>query len=472
MEWINSLSWTLEYPLKAKKGRVRISMDQQTVLFSNKSLRTMIIPLYLEQLLVMLVGLADTLIVSYAGEAAVSGVSLVNQFNTIFIYLFTALASGGAVIISQYIGKRAADEAGESASQLLSFSTVFSVMIAVLVLIGNERMLGLMSGKVEDDVMEACITYLRISAYSYPALAVYNSGAAVFRSIGKTSVTMYLSAASNILNVIGNGIGVFVLKAGVAGVAYPSLIARIFSAAAITWLCFREKNEIVYRCKWIFRWNGSLMKHILNIAIPNGLENGVFQLVKVALSSIVALFGTYQIAANGVAQSIWSLAALAGVSMGPVFITVIGQCMGNGDAKAADVYFRKLTRITLLISSAWNLLIFLLTSTFLNLYALEPETKQLVIRLVLIHNLFNAVAYPFSGALSNGLRAAGDVKFTMYVSIISTIAVRLLLSYLFGITMQMGVIGIAAAMVCDWSIRAGLFIWRQKSGRWKSFRVI
>lgn len=214
------------------------------------------------------------------------------------------------------------------------------------------------------------------------------------------------------------------------------------------------------------------MKHILNIAIPNGLENGVFQLVKVALSSIVALFGTYQIAANGVAQSIWSLAALAGVSMGPVFITVIGQCMGNGDAKAADVYFRKLTRITLLISSAWNLLIFLMTPTFLNLYALEPETKQPVIRLVLIHNLFNAVAYPFSGALSNGLRAAGDVKFTMYVSIISTIAVRLLLSYLFGITLQMGVIGIAAAMVCDWSIRAGLFIWRQKSGRWKSFRVI
>ena len=447
-------------------------MGQKAVLFSPRDLRAMIVPLFLEQLLVMLVGLADTLIVSYAGEEAVSGVSLVNQFNTIFIYLFTALASGGAVVISQYIGRRAAEDAGEAASQLLSFSSAFSVLIGVLVLLGNERILSALFGKVETDVMDACILYLRISAYSYPALAIYNAGAALFRSIGRTSVTMYLSIASNIINVIGNVIGVFVLKAGVAGVAYPSLIARAFSAVVITWLCFRKQNPVVYRCKWIFRWNGSLMKSILNIAVPNGLENGIFQLVKVALSSIVALFGTYQIAANGVAQSIWSLAALAGVSMGPVFITVIGQCMGNGDTQAADDYFRKLTRITLLISSAWNLLIFLLTPAFLRLYALEPETKQLVIWLVLIHNLFNAVAYPFSGALSNGLRAAGDVKFTMYVSVISTLAVRLLLSWLLGIGLQMGVIGIAIAMVCDWVIRAAIFFWRQRSGKWKTFRVI
>ena len=447
-------------------------MDQQTTLFSNESLKAMIIPLFLEQLLVMLVGMADTLVVSYAGEAAVSGVSLVNQFNTIFIYLFTALASGGAVVISQYIGRKVNDDAGESASQLLSFSTTFSILVAVLVLIGNERMLRMMFGKVENSVMEACITYLRVSAYSYPALAVYNSGAALFRSMGKTSVTMYLSVASNIINVIGNLIGVFVFHAGVAGVAYPSLIARTFSAVVITVLCFQRKNEVFYRCKWIFQWNGDFMKQILRIALPNGMENGIFQLIKVALSSMVALFGTYQIAANGVAQSIWSLAALAGVAMGPIFITVIGQCMGNGDTKTADDYFRKLTRITLLLSSAWNLLIFLLTPLFVRFYALEPETKQLVILLVLIHNLFNAVAYPFSGALSNGLRAAGDVKFTMYVSVISTVAVRLMLSWVFGIVLQMGVIGIAIAMVCDWSLRAVIFFWRQKSGKWKVFRVI
>ena len=447
-------------------------MEQLKELFSNKDLKAMIIPLFLEQLLVMLVGMADTLVVSYAGEAAVSGVSLVNQFNTIFIYLFTALASGGAVVISQYIGRNENNSAGESASQLLLFSTLFSIFIAVLVLAGNKGMLRLLFGKVEDSVMQACITYLRISAYSYPALAVYNAGAAVYRSLGKTSVTMYLSIASNVINVIGNIIGVFGLHAGVAGVAWPSLIARTFSAVVITFLCFREANGVFYRGKWIFMWDGNLMKRILNIAVPNGIENGIFQLVKVALSSIVALFGTYQIAANGVSQSIWSMAALAGVSMGPAFITVIGQCMGNKDTCAAEYYFRKLTRITLLLSAAWNLLIFLLTPLFMKFYSLSPETKNLVIWLVLIHNIFNAVAYPFSGALSNGLRAAGDVKFTMYVSIASTILGRLLLSYLLGITLDMGVIGIAIAMVCDWSIRAVIFLWRQKSGKWKTFQVI
>ena len=448
------------------------TMSEEQMPFSNKDLKAMIVPLFLEQLLVMLVGMADTLVVSYAGESAVSGVSLVNQFNTIFIYLFTALASGGAVVISQYVGRNESDSAGESASQLLLFSTLFSVLIAVLVLVGNQSMLRLLFGRVEDSVMQACVTYLRISAYSYPALAVYNAGAAVYRSLGKTSVTMYLSVASNLINVVGNIIGVFVLRAGVAGVAWPSLIARLFSAVVITVLCFQKKNEVVYRGRWIFRWDGKLMQRILHIAVPNGIENGIFQLVKVALSSIVALFGTYQIAANGVAQSIWSMAALAGVSMGPAFITVIGQCMGNRDVEAAEYYFKKLTKITLLLSTAWNLLIFLLTPVFLQLYALEPQTKQLVIWLVLIHNIFNAAAFPFSGALSNGLRAAGDVKFTMYVSIASTIFGRLVLSYLLGITLDMGVIGIALAMVCDWIIRAVIFFWREKSGKWKAFQVI
>lgn len=447
-------------------------MEQKAEVFSNQKLKEMIVPLFFEQFLVMLVGMADTLVISHAGEAAVSGVSLVNQFNTIFIYLFTALASGGAVVISQYIGRSAKDAAGASASQLLLFSTGFSIIVAGMVLVGNEWILRLMFGKVEDSVMEACVTYLRISAYSYPALAIYNSGAAVYRSLEKTNVTMYLSVASNIINVIGNLIGVFVLRAGVAGVAYPSLAARIFSAVVITLLCFQRKNGVFYRGKWIFKWDSAAMRQILKIAVPNGLENGVFQLVKVALSSIVALFGTYQIAANGVAQSIWSLAALAGVAMGPVFITVIGQCMGKRDTEGADYYFKKLTRITLLLSSVWNLLIFLLTPLFMKGYALEPETRQLVVGLVLIHNIFNAAAFPFSGALSNGLRAAGDVKFTMYVSIASTIAGRLLLSYFFGIIFHMGVIGIAIAMVCDWIIRAVIFILRQKSGKWKAFQVI
>lgn len=280
------------------------------MMFSNKDLKRMIVPLFLEQLLVILVGLADTFVISFAGESAVSGVSLVNSFNTIFIFLFTALASGGAVIVSQYIGGKKREMAGESASQLFMASILFSLGIMAAVLLFGYPLMRFLFGKVEQDVMEACLVYLRISAYSYPALAVYNAGAALFRSIGKTTVTMYLAVISNLINIIGNIFGVFVLHAGVAGVAYPSLIARTFSAVAVTILCFRKENSVRYRWRWIGCFNFGLLKKILRIAVPNGVEQGIFQFVKVALSSVVALFGTSQIAANGIAQSIWSLAAL------------------------------------------------------------------------------------------------------------------------------------------------------------------
>lgn len=441
-------------------------------MFTDSGLKKMILPLFGEQFLVMLVGIADTLAVSYAGEAAVSGVSLVNQFNTVFIYLFTALASGGAVVISQYLGRKEDEYAGETASQLFLFSAGFSVAAAAMVLFGNEAMLRLLFGNVDQSVMDACVTYLRISAYSYPAIAVYNAGAAVFRSLGRTDVTMYLSVVSNGINIVGNIIGVFILHAGVAGVAWPSFFARVFLALAMTAFCFEKNIRAAYKKKWIFSWNGSLMKSILKIAVPNGIENGIFQFVKVALSSMVALFGTRQIAANGVAQSIWSLAALAGVSMGPVFITVIGQCMGKHDTEAAEYYFRKLAKLTVLGSAGWNFLILILTPLFLRFYSLDSNTRQLVILLVLIHNVFNAVAYPFSGALSNGLRAAGDVKFTMYISVFSTIAVRLLFSWLLGIVLNMGVVGIAYAMAGDWVFRAAVFAVRFQKGSWKRFQVI
>jgi len=206
--------------------------------------------------------------------------------------------------------------------------------------------------------------------------------------------------------------------------------------------------------------------------VPNGVENGIFQLVKVALSSVVALFGTYQIAANGIAQSIWSLAALAGVTMGPVFITVIGQCMGAGDTAQAEHYFKKLLKITLTISLVWNALVFAITPIMMNFYQISGEAKRLVIILVLIHNVFNTVAFPMSGPLSNGLRAAGDIKFTMIVSIASTIGGRLVFSVLLAIGLNWGVIGIAAAMCLDWIIRAVIFALRLKSGKWKEFKVI
>ena len=441
-------------------------------LFSNRDLKLLILPLFGEQLLAMLVGVADTVMVSYAGEAAVSGVSLVNMLNTFFIYLFTALASGGAVVVSQYIGRGDRENGDLASGQLHTVSFLFSLVCMGTALLFDRQLLGLLFGQVEADVMEASVIYLRISAYSYPALAVYNAGAALYRSMGKTQVTMNISLVMNLINVVGNAIGIFVLHAGVAGVAWPSTISRIFAAVAMTLLCFSKKNAVRLLWKNILTWKGSMVRRLLGIAVPNSIENGLFQLAKVGLSSITALFGTVQIAANGVAQSIWSLAALVGAALGPAFITVVGRCMGAQDTEAADYYMKKLLRLTFFISVTWNALVLVGTPLLLMLYDLSQEAKNLVFILVVIHNLFNAVAFPLSGPFSNGLRAAGDVKFTMYISLFSTIVCRVALSVLLGLWMDLGVIGIALAMAGDWCVKAVILLLRYKGGRWKAFRVL
>ena len=441
-------------------------------MFTNKDLKNLILPLFVEQFLLMFVGIADTFVVSFSSEADVSGVSLVTSFNTVLIFLFTALSSGGAVIISQYIGSRNEQAASRSSGQLLMISTVISAGMAALILVFHTQLLRLLFGRIEADVMAACESYLWITTLSLPFLAIYDAGAALCRSIGKTNVTMNISIVANVINVVGNCIGVFVLGLGAAGVAYPSLISRVLSAAAVTVYCFQSKNSVRYRFPDIFAWDGSLLKRIMGIALPNGVENGVHQFVKVALSSMVALFGTYQIAANGVAQSIWSLASIMGLAMAPVYTTVIGQCMGAGDISGANLYFRKLNKITLVLSILWNALVFAMTPLIVRYSAISQEAKDLVIWLVLINNIFNGLAYPFAGSLGNGLRAAGDVQFTMVVSITLTIAARLFFSALFGLWLGWGVIGVAIGMSIDLVFRGAIFIWRLKSQRWTRFQLI
>ena len=441
-------------------------------MFSDKDLKNLIFPLFVEQFLLMFVGFADTFVVSFSSEADVSGVSLVTSFNTVLIFLFTALSSGGAVIISQYIGSQKKKTASQAAGQLLLISIIISFFAAILILVFRQPLLKLLFGKIEPDVMNACEIYLVITTLSLPALAVYDAGASLCRCIGKTNVTMYISAVTNILNVIGNCVGVLILHLGAAGVAYPSLITRILSAVAVTAYCFNHKLSVSYEVPSILRWDGSLQKKIMHIALPNGVENGVHQLVKVALSSMVALFGTYQIAANGVAQSIWSLASIMGLAMAPVYTTVIGQCMGAQDIEAANFYFKKLNKITLILSILWNALIFAITPLIIQYSAISAKAKSLVIWLVLINNIFNGLAYPSAGPLGNGLRAAGDVKFTMITSIVLTIAARLLFSALFGLVLGWGVIGVALGMSIDLVFRGAIFIWRLHSQKWTKFQII
>ena len=443
-----------------------------SLLFDNRSLAKLIFPLFIEQFLLMFVGIADTFTVSFSSEADVSGVSLVTSFNTVMIFLFTAMSSGGAVVISQYLGRKDTAKASRSAGQLLMISTVISVVLTILILCFRRPLLRLLFGKIDDKVMEACDSYLWITTLSLPFLAIYDAGAALLRSTGKTNVTMNIQLISNILNIVGNCLCVFLWKMGASGVAWPSLVSRLLSSTAVTIYCFLGKNSTHYNAKDIFSLDKSLLKKILKIAVPSGVENGVHQLVKVALSSMVALFGTYQIAANGVAQSIWSLASIMGLAMSPVFTTVIGKCMGAKDIQQAKFYFRKLTIITLVLSIIWNGITFAITPVIVSHSAISEQAKNLVIWLVLINNIFNAIAYPFAGPLGDGLKATGDIKFTMITSITLTLLARLFFSALFGLWLNLGAIGVAIGMSIDLVIRGILYLIRLISGKWTHFQII
>ncbi len=448
------------------------SLSKERQHFGNRELISLIVPILIEQLLTMLVGIADTLMVSYAGDAAVSGVSLVNQLNNVFIFIFGAIASGGAVVASQYVGRNDSENGKTAAGQLMLITALISLLFTGVSVFFRKPLLLILFGKVEADVMSASLIYLTLSALSFPAIAVYNSASALLRSMGKTQTVMKVSAAMNIINTAGNAIGIFVLHAGVAGIAVPSLISRLFAAAAMLIFISDNKNILYLKIKYIFIWNSAMIKRILGVSIPNSIENGLFQLSKVALSGIVALFGTVQIAANGVAQSFWSMASLFCIAFGYAFVTVIGQCIGAGDIEAADYYNKKLLRITYIGSAAWNFLITALTPLTLVLYNLTAEEKRLVFILVLIHSIFNVILCPVAFSLSNGLRAAGDIKFTMYASIIATVICRVIFSVILGIWLNMGVIGICFAMVVDWLVKAVLIAVRYKSRRWTEFKLI
>ena len=372
----------------------------------------------------------------------------------------------------QYLGSKKREDADLAASQIFHINAVLSLVCTLaMLLLGNAILSGLY-GSVEPTVMEACRIYLRIVILSFPANAVYNAGAALYRSMGKTRTTMFVSIAMNLINVAGNAIGVFALRAGAAGVAWPTTISWYFAAIVMTVLCLNEKNDVCLRARKALRIQKEMAWRILKIAVPGGIENGLFQLAKVVLGSLIATLGTAQIAANGIGQTIWSFASLVNVAMSPVYITVVGQCMGAKDAAAADYYMRKLTRLTVLLAVLWNAAVILFLPVILPLYDITDETKRLIFLIVIIHNLFCGIVQPFSMPLAAGLRAAGDVKFAMYSAIFCTVVLRTALSFVLALWLHLGVVGIALAMVLDWTVKAALDLLRYREGKWRGMEVI
>lgn len=435
-------------------------------LFSKKDLRKLIIPLILEQTLAITVGMADTMMISSAGEAAVSGVSLVDMFNNLIISVLAALATGGAVVTSQCIGAGRREEACQSARQLVFTEAAITIGISVLVLLFHRQILGLFFGQIEADVMQNAIIYLIISVFSFPLLAVYDSCAALYRSMGNAQITLKISLLMNVINVVGNAIGVYVLKLGVAGVAIPSLVSRGV-AGVVLFTLLHNPDNLVFLAREKFKVDATIVKRILFIGIPSGIENGIFQLGRVLVVSIIAAFGTSQIAANGVANSLDSMGCIVGQAMSLAMITVIGRCVGAGEEGQVRYYTKKLLGETYFYTAVINSIILLLLPWILQIYGLGEETTRLSYILVMIHDGMAIFLWPASFVLPNMLRACNDVKYTMVVSIFSMITFRIGFSYLFGVHMGWMAVGVWAAMVIDWVFRVLCFVGRYLAGTWR-----
>lgn len=441
-------------------------------MFTSKDLKKLIIPLIFEQLLAVSVGFVDTFMVSIAGEAAVSGVALVDNISNLLIQILSALATGGAVVCSQYLGSKNIDMSKKSAGQLIFIMSTLSALLMVISLIGNHGIINFIFGKIEKDVFESASIYFYITAISYPFLGVYNAGAALFRSIGNSKISMNTSLIMNIINICGNALFIFVFDMGVAGVALATLISRIISAIIIIALMFKAESAIRIKSGRDFLPCPSIIRKILSIGLPSGLENGMFQIGKLSVSSLVSTFGTAAIAANSVANSVTMFANIPGNAIGMAMITVIGQCIGAKKPDEAKRYGKKLMFIAYAGILATNIIMTIVAVPVVGLFHLSPEATKTGLSLIHCFSLVAIFIWPLSFTMPNALRAAGDAKYTMMVSIFSMWAFRVGSSYLLGGTLGLGVLGVWFGMFIDWGFRSLAFLIRFLRGKWTQKAVI
>lgn len=436
-------------------------------LFTNQQLLALLWPLIIEQALGVLVGMADTVMVSSVGEAAISGVSLVDMINQLIITVFGALATGGAVVTSQHLGAKRPEEAARSAGQLVGLSGILGTTVAVFCLVTRTAQLRLFFGTISEDVMQACLTYFTITALSFPFLALYNAGAAIFRSTGNSAVSMKVSVLVNAINFCGNALCVFVLRMGVAGVAVPTLVSRAVGAVIILSLAARRDYVLRITPRTVTRLEGRTVRSILYIGIPSAFESSLFQLGRVLVVSMISLFGTVHISANAVANNLDAVGCIVGNAMGLAMITVVGRCVGAQDFEQTKHYTKKLLLWDYIAQGTVNLLVLLFLNRILGMYTLSPETRALSWTLVMIHNGVAILLWPAGFVLPNALRAANDVRFTMLTSILSMIVWRMGLSWVLCVNMGMGAVGVWLAMVVDWICRVTCFVIRFASGAWQ-----
>ena len=453
-------------------GKTKQKQDRSHYLFSNRELANLIGPLVIEQLLAVFVGMADSIMVANVGEAAVSGVSLVDNIMILIINIFAALATGGAVVAGQYIGRKDEKSACKAATQLVWFMSLSAVAIMILVYFGKDIILNQVFGHITAEVKGHADIYLLIVTASIPFIALYNGGAAIFRARGDSQVSMRVSLLMNAINVTGNAILVFGLRIGTAGVAIPTLISRMVAAIVITVLLCNQTRILHIEWTLKIRFDGRMIRKILAIGVPNGLENSMFQLGKILVLSLVSTFGTYAIAANAVSNAIALFQILPGMAISLAITTVISQCVGANDYEQVHYYLKKLLAIIYVAMVGTVALIFLALPLILKAYNLSDQTAAAATNIIHFHGISAMIIWPLSFALPAAYRAAGDAKACMYTSIVSMWIFRIGFSYLVGKYMGLGVFGVWVAMVIDWVVRAICFIIRYFNGKWKHGAIV
>lgn len=449
------------------------SVASSKPIFTRQQLIALLLPLVAEQALSVTIGLADTLMVSSVGEAAVSGVSLVDTFNTLMIQIMTALATGGAVVTSQYIGHQEPKNAKNTAGQIMLVMLAFSCTVALVVVFGRHMILRGIFGAINDDVMAFAETYFLLSALSYPFIGLYNAGAALFRAQGNSKISMLSSLVMNVLNIGGNAVFIYGFHWAVFGAALASLISRILACTAVIVLLQRPSSMLRVDDVQHLRPDRKLIRRILVIGIPNAIENGMFQVGKLSVSSLTSTLGTAAIAANAVANNTTTLLNIPANAVGTGALTVLGQCLGAGEKKQAKRYGGLM--MGLAYGGAWimNLSAFFFANRLiLPFFNLSAEASAMALQVMVWFNIISLFIWPSSFTLPNILRAAGDARYTMVVSIVSMWLFRVGLCYLLVGHFGGGLLAIWTGMFVDWGFRSLFFVIRFVSGKWMEHAVI
>ena len=442
-------------------------------LFTRQALVALLLPLIAEQALSVTIGLADTLMVSSVGEAAVSGVSLVDSFNTLMIQVMSALATGGAVVTSQYIGHREPKNAKAAAAQILFVLASFSLVVAAVVVVGRHAILRGIFGSIDADVMRYAETYFLLSALSYPFIGLYNAGAALFRAQGNSKISMLSSLVMNVINIGGNAVLIYGFGMGVLGAALASLVSRAVSCLVVLWLLQRPACPLRVEGLRALAPDGGLIRRILRVGIPAGIENGMFQIGKLSVSSLTSTLGTAAIAANAVANTASTFLNIPANAVGMAALTVVGQCLGAGEKEQAVYYSRRLLLTAYCGAWVMNLSAFLFANRFaISLFNLSPEAQTMALQVMVWFNFVSLFFWPSSFTLPNILRAAGDARFTMAVSILSMWVFRVGFCYVMVLGFHGRLLSIWMGMFLDWVFRSLCFFVRFARGRWMEQSVI